>query len=158
MDLEAAKRRVCEAVDSRSEQLLDVSHQIHANPELLYGERFAAELLSSALDAGGLAVERGAYGLQTAFEARHGEGEGPTVAVLCEYDALPGIGHACGHNIIATAGGGAGLALAAVAAEAGGRVAQLGTPAGEGGGGESLMGRAGGFDGIEAALMVHQAG
>ena len=80
------------------------------------------------------------------------------MAVLCEYDALPGLGHACGHNIIATAGLGAGLALAAVAEEAGGRVVIMGTPAEEGGGGKILMARAGAFDGLDAALMVHPAG
>ncbi len=83
--------------------------------------------------------------------------EGPTIAVLCEYDALPGIGHACGHNIIATAGLGAGLAAAALADEAGRRVLVLGTPAEEGGGGKVLHGRAGAFDGVDAAMMVHPA-
>jgi amidohydrolase len=102
-------------------------------------------------------VERGAYGVSTAFAARAGE-VGPAVAVLCEYDALPGLGHACGHTIIATAGLGAGLALAAVADEAGGRVVIMGTPAEEGGGGKILMARAGAFDGLDAALMVHPAG
>ena len=99
----------------------------------------------------------GAYGLDTAFVARAGT-DGPTVAVLCEYDALPGIGHACGHNIIATAGLGAGLAAAALAEEAGGRVVLLGTPAEEGGGGKILMARQGAFEGIDAAMMVHPAG
>ena len=80
------------------------------------------------------------------------------MAVLCEYDALPGIGHACGHNIIASAGLGAGLAAAALAEEAGGRVVLLGTPAEEGGGGKILMARQGAFDGIDAAMMIHPAG
>ena len=100
---------------------------------------------------------QGAYGLDTAFAARAGS-EGPTIAVLCEYDALPGIGHACGHNIIATAGLGAGLAAAALADEVGGRVVVLGTPAEEGGGGKIYMGEGGAFEGVDAALMVHPAG
>lgn len=82
---------------------------------------------------------------------------GPVVAVLCEYDALPGVGHACGHNIIATAGLGAGLAVAAVAVQVGGRLRIIGTPAEEGGGGKVLMARAGAFDGVDAAMMVHPA-
>ena len=109
-------------------------------------------------EAEGLEVERPAYGLDTAFVARAGDGDGPTVAVLSEYDALPGIGHACGHNIIATAGLGAALAAAAVVAETGGRLVLMGTPAEEGGGGKILMGDAGAFDGVDAAMMVHPAG
>ena len=95
--------------------------------------------------------------LRAEVEARAGS-RGPTIAVLCEYDALPGIGHACGHNIIATAGLGAGLAAAAVAEDVGGRVVILGTPAEEGGGGKILMIREGALDGVDAALMVHPAG
>ena len=137
--------------------LLDASHQIHAHPELNYEEHFAHDLLTELLEGEGLAVERHAYGLDTAFAARAGT-SGPTIAVLCEYDALPGIGHACGHNIIATAGLGAGLAAAALAEEVGGRVVVLGTPAEEGGGGKILMAQAGAFDGVDAAMMVHPAG
>jgi amidohydrolase len=136
---------------------VDASHQIHAHPELNYEERFAHDLLTELLAAEGLEVERSAYGLDTAFVARAGS-SGPTVAVLCEYDALPGIGHACGHNIIATAGLGAGLAAAALADEAGGQVVILGTPAEEGGGGKIRLAQQGAFEGIDAALMVHPAG
>ena len=156
-DAEALKDRVIAEVDRRADVLVDASHQIHAQPELGYEEHFAHELLTGILEAEGLAVERGAYGLETAFEARVGR-RGPDVAVLCEYDALPGIGHACGHNIIATAGLGAGLAAAALAEEAGGRVVILGTPAEEGGGGKVLMAERGAFDGVDAAMMVHPAG
>ncbi|HEX3623325.1 MAG TPA: M20 family metallopeptidase [Acidimicrobiales bacterium] len=153
MDLEAAKVRVQEEVDRRADLLLEVSHRIHGHPELVFEERFAADLLASALG-----TEAGVYGLDTAFEARSGSGDGPTVAVICEYDALPGIGHACGHNIIAAAGLGAGLAAGALADEAGGRLVVLGTPAEEGGGGKVLMAERGAFDGVDAALMVHPAG
>jgi amidohydrolase len=156
MDVDAAKDRLADEVDARADLLLDASHRIHDNPELLFEERFAADLLCGILEDAGLDVERGAYGLDTAFSARAGS-EGPTIAVLCEYDALPGIGHGCGHNIIATAGLGAGLAAAALADEVAGRVVVLGTPAEEGGGGKIYMGEAGAFEGVDAALMVHPA-
>lgn len=157
MDLAAVKDRLRQAVDERADVLIDASHQIHAHPELNYEERFAHDLLAGILEAEGLDVERSACGLETAFLARAGS-SGPTIAVLCEYDALPGIGHACGHNIIATAGLGAGLAAASIAEEVGCRVVVMGTPAEEGGGGKILMARAGAFDGVDAALMVHPAG
>jgi amidohydrolase len=156
MDVEAVKDRLVAEVDRHAPGLLDASHRIHDHPELLFEERFAVELLCDMLEGAGLEVERGAYGLETAFAARAG-GDGPTIAVLCEYDALPGIGHGCGHNIIATAGLGAGLAAAALADEVGGRLVVLGTPAEEGGGGKIYMGEAGAFDGVDAALMVHPA-
>ncbi|MET0902940.1 MAG: M20 family metallopeptidase [Acidimicrobiales bacterium] len=157
MDLQAVKERLRADVESRAARLLDVSHEIHAHPETNYEEHFAHDLLTGVLEEAGLAVERRAYGVDTAFAARAGE-SGPTIAVLLEYDALPGIGHACGHNIIATAGLGAGLATAALATEAGGRVVVLGTPAEEGGGGKILMARQGAFDDVDAAVMVHPAG
>ena len=156
MDVDAVKDRLAEQVDARADSLIEASHRIHEKPELLFEERFAADLLCDALEDAGLDVERGAYGLETAFAARAGT-EGPIIAVLCEYDALPGIGHGCGHNIIATAGLGAGVAAAALADEVGGRVVVLGTPAEEGGGGKVYMGEAGAFEGVDAALMVHPA-
>ncbi len=157
MNLTSLKSRLRDAVEDRSEVLLEASQRIHDHPELGYKEHFAHDLLSGMLEQEGLAVERGAFGLETAFVARAGH-SGPRIAVLCEYDALPGIGHACGHNIIAAAGLGAGLAAASVAEEVGGQVVILGTPAEEGGGGKILMARAGAFEGVDAALMVHPAG
>ncbi len=157
MDLDAVKARMCEEVDRRAPMLLEASHQIHEHPELAYDETFAHDLLTSLLAEEGLTPERGAYGLRTAFEARAGS-TGPVIAVLCEYDALPEIGHACGHNIIAAAGLGAGLAAASLADEVGGRVVVLGTPAEEGGGGKIVMADRGAFDGVDAAMMVHPAG
>ncbi len=151
------KQQVCAEVDRLAPLLLDVSHQIHAHPELGFEEHFAHELLTKVLDDQGLDVTRGAYGLQTAFEARCEAGDSPRVAVVCEYDALPGIGHACGHNIIAAAGLGAGLASAAVAPSVGGRVTIVGTPAEEGGGGKELMLREGAFADADAAMMIHPA-
>jgi amidohydrolase len=154
--LERAKHRLADEVDRRSELLIDISHQIHARPELCFEEHFAHDLLTDVLASEGLTMTPQARGIDTAFEARAGQ-EGATVAIICEYDALPGIGHACGHNIIAAAGLGAGLAAAALAGELGGRVVVLGTPAEEGGGGKVLLIEGGAFDGVDAALMVHPA-
>ena len=157
MDISEAKQRASAEIDRLAPELLDVSHRIHARPELCFEEHHAHDLLTEVLASHGLAVQRGAYGLDTAFEARAGGDHGPVIAVVCEYDALPGIGHACGHNIIAASGLGAGLALAALADEAGGRVAVMGTPAEEGGGGKELMIREGAFSDVDAAMMVHPA-
>ncbi len=150
------KRRVCEEVDRRAGLLVEVSHRIHDRPELGFAEHHAHDLLTGVLVDEGLDTEQGAFGLPTAFRAVAGS-DGPLVAVMAEYDALPDIGHACGHNIIAAAGLGAGLALAAVAGEAAGRVLILGTPAEEGGGGKIVMMERGALDGVEAAMMVHPA-
>jgi amidohydrolase len=155
-EIESLKQAVRAEVDRLAPQLIDASHQIHAHPELNFEERFAHDLLTDLIETAGLDVERHAYGVATAFEAGAGE-RGPDVAVLSEYDALPGIGHACGHNIIATAGVGAGLAAASVAARAGGRIRLMGTPAEEGGGGKIEMARNGAFRDLAAAMMVHPA-
>jgi amidohydrolase len=154
MDTARYKQRVCEAVDAMRDELLRVSHAIHANPELAFEEHAAQTLLVDAIRKAGLEVEAGAYGLETAFAAEFGA-PGPCVAVLAEYDALPEIGHACGHNLIATAGVGAGLALATLGRELPGRVRLLGTPAEERGCGKELMARRGALDGVDAALMIH---
>ena len=156
MDVEALKVAVCAEVDRLADQLLHASHEIHAHPELNFEEHFAHDLLVDQLRMAGLDTTPHAYGVDTAFEAAAGD-EGFNVAVLCEYDALPGIGHACGHNVIATAGLGAGLAAAAVAGEAGGILRIMGTPAEEGGGGKIEMARRGAFERVGAAMMVHPA-
>jgi len=155
--IDAFKRRACARVDADRAALIALSTRIHACPELNFEEHRAAGWLADYLEARGFAVERGAYGLATAFAARLGSGT-PRVAILCEYDALPGIGHACGHNVIAAAGAGAGVALAELVAATGGSVVVLGTPAEEGGGGKVLMARAGAFADVDAAMMVHPAG
>lgn len=144
------------AVDRQADRLLSVSHAIFDRPELAFDEHHAHDLLCDALESAGLSVTRHAHGLDTAFVAEAGS-EGPTVAVICEYDALPGVGHACGHNVIAAAGLGAGLAAAELAEQMGGRVRVIGTPAEEGGGGKVFMLRDGAFDGVDAAVMVHPA-
>ena len=158
MDPDTLKTEVGRRVDELAETLVEASHQIHEHPELGYEEHFAHELLTTLLATQkDIEVERGAYDMPTAFVARAGT-EGPEVAICCEYDALPGIGHACGHNVIAAAGLGAGLALASAAGDAGGRVRILGTPAEEGGAGKVYMADRGAFEGVDAALMVHPAG
>jgi amidohydrolase len=159
-DVDHLKQQVVDAVDRRADLLVDVSHRIHDRPELLFEERFAADLLATILEDEGFAVDRAALGLETAFVGRPpgSGGPGPVVAVLCEYDALPGIGHGCGHNIIAAAGLGAGLAAATVVGAGGGRLVVVGTPAEEGGGGKVILGERGAFDGVDAALIVHPAG
>ena len=105
--------RIDSHLEAEREALLDLSHRIHANPEIRFEEVQASAWLCEALERRGFSVERGVAGLPTAFRAElDGARPGPTVALLCEYDALPGIGHACGHNVIATMGAGAAFALA----------------------------------------------
>jgi amidohydrolase len=144
------------AVDRLGDDLERLSRRIHDNPELGYQEVKAAGWLTEFLSAQGFKVERGVAGVETAFRATVETGEGPTVAILCEYDALPGIGHACGHNAIATAGAGAGAGLAAVRERLPrGRIHVIGTPAEEGGGGKIRLIQGGVFNGVDAAMMVH---
>ncbi len=156
MDSNVAKRAVTDAIDAHRELLLEVSHDIHAHPEENFAEHHAHDLLTTALADEGFEVTRGAFDIPTAFEATWGTG-GPLVAVFCEYDALPSIGHACGHNIIAAAGLGAALGAATVADSLGGRLRVLGSPAEEGGGGKVFMIERGALDGVDAAMMIHPA-
>jgi amidohydrolase len=142
------------AVESSAEALVALSQRIHDNPELRFEEHQASAWLADFVALRGHEVERGVAGLPTAFRARAGSGS-PRVAVLAEYDALPGVGHACGHNLIATAAVGAFVAAATVARTVGGEVILLGTPAEEGGGGKISMLEAGTFEGIDAAMMFH---
>lgn len=155
MDAKAAAR---ERLESQRDALVALSHRIHAHPELAYEETRACAWLAETLDAGGMSVETGICDLPTAFRAW--AGSGPLHLVICaEYDALPGIGHACGHNLIAAMGAGAGLALAPIADELGLTVTVLGTPAEEVGNaaGKVLLLERGAFDGTHAAMMVHPA-
>jgi len=157
MDADAVKDRLAREVDQRAAVLLEISHSIHEHPELGYEEHHAHDLLAGVLEDEGFDVERGAAGMDTAFVASAGSGDGPTIGIFCEYDALPEIGHACGHNVIGAAGLGAGLAAATVAEELGGRVVVLGSPAEEGGGGKVFMAERGLLDEIDAAMMIHPA-
>jgi len=152
------KARVRDEVDRLAVTLIDVSHFIHAHPELAFHEQQAAARLAETLQDAGLPVERGAYGLETAFASEFGPPGTPCVALLSEYDALPGIGHACGHNVIATTALGGAMALHRLGDDLPGRVRLLGTPAEEGGGGKEIMARRGAFEGVDAAMMVHPAG
>ncbi|HEY5238515.1 MAG TPA: M20 family metallopeptidase [Rhizomicrobium sp.] len=152
--MDALKKDVAAAIDGMREELLALSHAIHGEPELALEEHKAAARLSGAVEAHGVGVQREAFGLPTAYAAEFGA-RGPTVAILSEYDALPGIGHACGHNIIATSGYGAAMALAKLGARLPGRVRYLGTPAEERAGGKEMMAREGAFDRVDAAMMMH---
>jgi amidohydrolase len=148
------KDSIRQAVDRIADELTALSHRIHDHPELGYQEVRACAWLSEFLEGQGFTVERGVGGVETAFRATLGASDGPTVAILCEYDALPGIGHACGHNVIAAAG--AGAALAAVRARLPrGRVHVIGTPAEEGGGGKVRLIQAGVFADVDCAMMIH---
>ena len=149
------KERAAAAIDAASAELVQAARDIHARPELGYQEVYASARLAGVLADHGLDVEHPAYGLDTAFAGRAGS-DGPLVVVCCEYDALPDIGHGCGHNVIGAAGAGAAIGLAAVAGEAGARVLALGTPAEErNGGGKIRLLDAGAFEGADAAMMIH---
>ncbi|WP_086832240.1 M20 family metallopeptidase [Streptomyces sp. NRRL B-24572] len=138
------------------EAVIGLSHALHADPELAYEEHRAARRITDLVERAGFDVTRGAYGLPTAFRATAGTGD-LVVAICAEYDALPGIGHACGHNVNGSASVAAALALAPLADDLGVTVALLGTPAEESGGGKVDMIRAGAFDDVAAAMMVHAA-
>ncbi len=150
------KGRVATDVDGRRDALIKIADTIHANPEIAFEEFKSAALLSATLENEGFAVERGVAGLETAFVATlHGRDAGPTIAFLAEYDALPDLGHACGHNLIGTIAISAGLAMKAVLPDLAGTIQVIGTPAEEGGGGKVIMVEAGIFDEVDAAMMVH---
>ncbi|QBI19407.1 M20 family peptidase [Egibacter rhizosphaerae] len=149
--------RIAQAVRERTASLVELSHAIHAQPELAFEEHAASRSVARCLAAEGHDVEVGAFGLETAVHARAGTGR-PRVAILAEYDALPGIGHACGHNVICATAVGAFLAAAEFVDELGGSVDLIGCPAEEGGGGKEYIARAGGFDDLDCAIMLHPMG
>ncbi|MFP4200883.1 MAG: M20 family metallopeptidase [Clostridia bacterium] len=166
MDEAIIKDKIVRTVDEKSEELWQAALTIHSNPELGHQEHEAAKLLSGMLESAGFDVDRKVAGMETSFVAERsfGQGDGFTVAILAEYDALPGMGHACGHNLIGTASVGAGLAVLEVVeelAEAGfsGRLLVMGAPAEEGAvdnaGGKVLMVQEGLFEDVDCALMVH---
>ncbi len=154
MSLELLKKDVAAVVDAMAEELLALSHAIHGEPELALEEFKAAERLCNAVERHDIPAQREAFGVKTAYAAEFGD-KGPTIAILSEYDALPGIGHGCGHNIIATSGFGAAMALAKLGAKLPGTVRYLGTPAEERFGGKEIVAREGAFDGADAAMMIH---
>ncbi len=155
MDAKAAAR---ERFGEVERGLIELSHRIHAHPELGFEEERAAQWMCETMADAGFAVERGVCGMPTAFIAR--AGSGPLhIAICAEYDCLPGIGHACGHNIIAASSAGAAIAAAKVADDAGLTITLLGTPAEEicNASGKILMLERGAFSGVHAAMMVHPA-
>ncbi|WP_258956973.1 M20 family metallopeptidase [Rhodococcus globerulus] len=154
IDTDTLKKRVDDTILEWRDRLVDASHQLHANPELAFEEHRSAALVADILRDAGFSVDVGVWGQDTAVEAVYGSGE-LTVVVCAEYDALPEIGHACGHNIIATAGAGAAIALSQVADELGLRVKLLGTPAEEKGAGKAHMLEAGAWEDATVSLMVH---
>lgn len=152
------KKKVSLAVDEMRDELVSISLSIHKNPELAFNERKAAAWLSGFLEKQGFSVKRNVAGMETDFYASFVSGQGgPAIAILGEYDALPEVGHACGHNIIGTSAVGAGAALKKALEGSGipGCVLVLGTPAEEGGGGKVFMVDKGIFKDVDAALMVH---
>jgi amidohydrolase len=153
-DPSALKESARTVIDAHLGSLVELSHTIHDHPETSFEEERASAWTAELLDDAGFSVTRGTAGMATAFSAEIGSG--PMVLAVCaEYDALPGIGHACGHNIIAAAAVGAGLGLAGVADDLGLTVRVLGTPAEEGGGGKITMLDEGVFDDVHAAMMIH---
>jgi amidohydrolase len=144
------------SIDDRQDGLVALSHAVHGDAELGFEEHTSSERVAAAAEAAGFDVQHGVDDLDTAVVATYGDGP-LRIGICAEYDALPGVGHACGHNVIAAAGVGAALALAEVADDVGLEVRLLGTPAEEGGGGKILMMERGSFDGLHAAMMVHPA-
>jgi amidohydrolase len=152
--MEELKNSITSSVDRQSQQLSELSLKIHDNPELGFRETKAVAWLTGYLEGNGFRLERGICELATAFRASYGEGR-PVVAILAEYDALPKLGHACGHNIIAGAAVGAAVAARPAIDKFGGSVCVIGTPAEEIYGGKVIIADRGGFNDIDAAMMVH---
>src|SRR6056297_499428 len=158
MKVEEQKQAVYKALDDLTPRLIDISKQIHGHPETNFEEYFASDLLSKTAEEAGFEVERQIAEVDTAFKAVYrGKHNCPVVAFLSEYDALPEVGHACGHNLIGTAGLGAALAIATAFDTLPGTVELIGTPAEEGGGGKILLADRGVFDEVDAAMMFHPA-
>ncbi|MGH7912635.1 MAG: amidohydrolase, partial [Candidatus Dormibacteraceae bacterium] len=158
--LDAVKQRIKDHVDQIHPHLRTISHTLHDDPELGLQEHRAVARLTEELEEHGFQVDRGVAGLETAFVASYGSGE-PVVAIIAEYDALPKLGHACGHNLIATWAIGAGIALRHALPQLGkeiqGTIKVVGTPAEESAGGKVTMTDQGVFGGVAAAMMIHGA-
>ena len=155
-DIARLRARALAAIDQRRDALFSLSLAIHGKPELAFQEREASMRLTEFLEGSGFKVTRGYRGVETAYRAdAQGNGKGPRVAILAEYDALADLGHGCGHNLIAMIGTGAATAVREVIADLPGSVAAIGTPAEEGGGWKVALIRAGGFDDVDAAMMIH---
>ncbi len=153
-DLDQLKKAIIAEIDQRRKQLGELSWNIHANPELGFGEVKAVAWLTQHLQENGFSITEGIAGLPTAFSAGYGERK-PVIAILAEYDALPELGHACGHNLIATAAVGGGIAARKAVDRFGGSIRVIGTPGEEIQGGKAIMVERGAFDSVDIAMMVH---
>ncbi|HZK62426.1 MAG TPA: M20 family metallopeptidase [Anaerovoracaceae bacterium] len=150
------KERIKSEVSGVIKELQIIRDYLYENPEEGYMEKKAAAILEESLRNHEFTVETGIYGIDTAFRGTYNSGKkGPKIAFLCEYDALPGVGHGCGHNLIATMSLGAGIALKSILDETGGSVVVLGTPAEETSGAKVNMVQGGEFEGVTAVMMVH---
>ena len=159
MDCKSLRETIVNSFDSDVREVMrDVSEKVYAFSEIAFQEEKSSAYLASLMEAQGFTVERACCGVPTSFRAEFkGKGPGPSVAILAEYDALPKIGHACGHNLIAASSVGAALALKKALGEIGGRVVLFGTPAEEAGGGKVLLVERGAFEGMDVALIAHPA-
>jgi amidohydrolase len=156
MEANLLKQTIIQAVDAAKNDLLTLSHNIHANPELGFEETKAAAWQTALLAKYGFKVETPYGGLATSYRATFkGKSPGPRIAILAEYDALAGVGHACGHNIIASSAVGAGIGLASIMRELAGEVVVIGTPAEEGGSGKVILVEKGAFADVNYAMMMH---
>lgn len=156
--LVAGKIRIAQAIDAASDEIMELSNRIHASPEIAFEEHQASAWIADAIGRHGFRVQRPAGRLATAIRGIRAGGRGgpkPRIAILAEYDALPELGHGCGHNLMAASGVGAAIGLAAVADELPGEIVFLGTPAEEYGSGKPIMMEDGLFDGVDAALLFH---
>ncbi|HEY5641151.1 MAG TPA: M20 family metallopeptidase [Dehalococcoidia bacterium] len=154
-DAGAIKQRAQDEIERRKQELIDLSLRVHATPETAFKEHKSSAMIADFLEAQGFTLERGICELDTAFRASYGSGE-PRIAFVAEYDALPGVGHGCGHNIIGTAAAAAGIALKSLLQEdGGGTVLVIGTPAEEAAGGKVYMVARGAFEDVDCAMMVH---
>jgi amidohydrolase len=151
------KKQIISEINHKSGKLWEISTTIFNEPEIAFKEFNACNLLTESLRSSGYSIETGIGGLDTAFRATIGDGSSPRIAILAEYDALVGLGHACGHNLIAAAAVGAGIALASLNPRLNGQIQVIGTPAEEGGGGKIILANAGIFNKIDAAIMFHPA-
>jgi amidohydrolase len=154
VDAEELKASLIAEIDAHRQQLSELSLKIHSNPEQAFQENQAVTWLTEYLEGNGFSIERGICGLATAFRGSYGQGK-PVIAILAEYDALPKVGHACGHNLIATSAVAAGIASKPAIDRFGGSILVIGTPGEELYGGKVIMINRGAFDGVDIAMMVH---
>ena len=154
--MQEIKNQIIDALEALRPELLEMSHDIHDHPELGFEEYHAISLIRAQLEKHHFAITDNFCGMETALKATFvGKGDGPHIAFLAEYDALPGVGHGCGHNVIATCAVGAAIGLSKVMDNFCGKVSLIATPAEESGGGKAIMVDKGGFDDVDFAMMIH---